>query len=231
MKYLALIIVLALSLVGCATNDYKAYADAQADIATAKANADTARYNALSEIAKTGTESSKIAAVMALALGTSGTAQVSQVQAPQASNALQWASILVPGLTQAYAISRSADVSINSSNNAMLTSSATTAAFVGIAGKIQAPVVTVPQANVTTTTTTTSTDNHASTVTSANPTTTTTLSGTGTLGSGAYSTQANPVTTTTTSNPVTTTTTNPATNVPAGVVCGVSVAGAVNCVP
>lgn len=225
-----LALFLALAMVGCATNDYKAYADAQANMATAKANADTARYNALSEIAKTGTESSKIAAVMALAFGTGGTTQVSQVQAPQASSALQWASILVPGLTQAYAISRSADVSINSSNNAMLTSSATTAAFVGIAGKIQAPVVTVPQANVTTTTT--STDNHASNVTSANPTTTTTLSGTGTLGSGAYSTQANPVTTTSTANPVTTTTTtNPATNIPAGVVCGVSVAGTVNCIP
>lgn len=221
-----LALFLALAMVGCATNDYKAYADAQSSMATAKANADAARYNALSEIAKTGDGSAKIAAVMALALGTGGTTQVSQVQAPQASSALQWASILVPGLTQAYAISRSADVSINSSNNAMLTSSATTAAFVGIAGKIQAPAV--PQANVTTTTTTTSTDSHASNVTSANPTTTTTLSGTGTLGSGAYSTQANPVTTTTTSNPVTTTTTNPATT---GVVCGVSVAGAVNCIP
>ena len=124
----------------------------------------------------------------------------------------------------------------NADNSARIAESTNTT-MLGIAGKIQAPAT--PQANISTVTTTTSTDNHASTVdnhaisttsSTANPTTTT-LSGTGTLGSGAYSTQANPVTTTSTSNPVTTTTTNPATNIPAGVVCGVSVAGTVNCVP
>ena len=236
-------ILLALALTGCASTEYSEYAKAQGEIARAKSDADTARYQALSKVAETGSEGARIAAVMALAFSGSGTntQAVQTVQAPQASSALQWASILVPSLTNIAGMHYASKANIAATESAARVSESTTAAFVGIAGKIQAPVVTNPQANVTTTTTTTSTDNHASTVdnhavstaststsSTSNPTTTTTLSGTGTLGSGAYSTQANPVTTTTTSNPVTTTTTNPATT---GVMCGVSVAGTVNCIP
>jgi len=238
MKFILAIITLALT--GCASTEYAQYTASQTAIATAKAQSDTARYQALAAIAATGTDSARVAAVMALAMG-GGQTQVTQIASPQPNQALQWASILVPAVTQAYAIGKNAEVAIASSNNAMLTSTATTAGFVGIAGKIQAPAaanVVVPQANVTTTTSTTSTDNHASTVSTdnhavatttsttstANPTTTTTtLSGTGTLGSGTYSPQANPVTTTST------TTTNPATQIPAGVVCSVDTTGLVNC--
>jgi hypothetical protein len=232
MKYLA--IILALALTGCASTDYDSYAKAQGEIARAKSDADTARYTALSEIAKTGTESAKIAAVMALALGSGSTTQATQqVQAPQASQALQWAQVLVPSITNIAGLHYASKASTSAAESSARVAESTNAAFLGMAGKIQAPVVAaavMPQANVTTTTTTTTTDNHASSVstdshavatTNANPTTTTTaLSGTGTLGSGAYSTAANPVTTTTTTNPATT-----------GTVCGVSVAGVVNCLP
>ncbi len=194
MKYLAIIPILALS--ACASTDYGQYAKAQSDIAAARAASDAARYKALAEIASKGDPASSVAAVMAIAIGGSQQQGQQQVAAPQRSDALQWASIIIPGLTQAYAIGKSADVAINSSNNAMQTSVATTGAFVNIAGKIQAPVVAapvLPQANVSTVTTTTSTDSH-DTASSADQT----MSGVGVLGSGAYSTQANPITTTTT---------------------------------
>jgi len=193
MRYLALIPIIALT--ACASTDYSQYAKAQSDIATARAASDAARYSALATIASKGDTASSVAAVMAIAIG-GGTQQgQQQVAAPQRSAALQWASIvIIPGLTQAYAIGKSADVAINSSNNAMLASTATTAGFVGIAGKIQAPAaanVIVPQANVSTVMTT-STDSH-DTASSADQT----MSGTGVLGSGTYTAQANPVTTST----------------------------------
>lgn len=232
MKYLAIILTLALT--GCASTDYAEYAKAQGDIARAKSDADTARYAALSEIAKTGSDGARIAAVMALAFGNNSAAQAAPaVQAPQASSALQWAQVLVPSITNIAGLHYANKTSMASAEYSARIAESTNATFAGIAGKIQAPVVAaavIPQANVTTTTNTTTTDNHAvsTTTSTANPTTSTnTLSGTGTLGSGAYSTTANPVTTTTTSNPVTTTT-NPST---ATAVCGVSVAGTVNCIP
>jgi len=119
--------------------------------------------------------------------------QSQALAAPQRSDALMWASVLVPAVTQAYSIAKSADVAINASNNAYMTSASTTAGFVGIASQIQAPVIAapvLPQANVSTVTTTT---------TSADQT----LSGTGVLGSGTYSTEANPITYPTTFMPIT----------------------------
>jgi len=242
MKTLA--IILALALTGCASTDYDAYAKAQGEIARAKSEADTARYSALSKIAEGGTDSARIAAVMALALGGGSQSQpVQAVQAPAPSQALQWAGILVPSLTTLASINANMRIGLANADNSARIAESTNSTFLGVASKIQAPAAAAANITTTTNTTTTSTDNHSSTVdnhavstastattSTSNPTTTTTttLSGTGTLGSGAYSTQANPVNTTTTSNPVTTTTTNPATT---GVVCGVSVAGTVNCLP
>lgn len=156
MKFLTLFF--AALLTGCASTEYAQYTTTQQAIASSRAQADTARYQALAQIAAKGDSTASVAAAMALALG--GQSQAQQVAAPQPNQALQWASVLVPAVTQAYAIGKSADVAIESSRNAMLTSSATTGAFVGIAGKIQAPVVAAPvspQANVTTTTSTTTT--------------------------------------------------------------------------
>jgi len=177
------IIAIAIALAGCSTTDYDKYATTQQSIAASKAQADTARYNALADIAKNGSDTARVAAVMALAMGGQAPQQSQALAAPQRSDALMWASVLVPAVTQAYSIAKSADVAINASNNAYMTSASTTAGFVGIASQIQAPVIAapvLPQANVSTVTTTT---------TSADQT----LSGTGVLGSGTYSTEANPI--------------------------------------
>ena len=157
----SILILAALVLAGCASPDYAQYSKAQTDIATARHSADAARYRALSDIAATGDSSAKVAAVMALALG-ANTAQQPVIQAPQPNQALQWAQILVPGLTQVAGMRYNYLSQQVQSNNATTLGLSTNNAFVGLAGKIQAP---------------------GSTFTS-----TTTLSGTGNLGSGTYST-------------------------------------------
>ena len=167
-------LAIALLFTGCASPDYQHYLSAQAASATAQAQADAARYQALATIAQTdGTAA--VAAAMALAMG--GQRQV-QIAAPQPNAALQWASVLVPALGQAYAVGQNARVSIAASDSSVRNTQAMTGGFVAIASQIQAPVIAapvLPQAHVTTTTTTTTTDNSR------------VLSGTGTLGSGAYS--------------------------------------------
>ena len=152
MKKLALIFA-ALVLAGCASSDYALYAKGQAESDTARHNADAAKYKAMADIAATGTDSAKVAAVMALALGAQGSAgQASRLQAPQASSALQWAQVLVPGLTQMAGIAANMQVATTQSNNAARVAESTNASFVGIASQIQAAP--------TLTTTTTSTDRH-----------------------------------------------------------------------
>lgn len=150
----------ALSLTACASPDYEQYSKAQVNITTAKHQADAAKYKALSDIASSGDSTAKIAAVMALALGSQGNATQSTLQAPQASQALQWASILVPGLTQVAGMRYNFLSQQTQSNNATALGISTNSTFAGIAGNIQAP----------------------------GSITTNTLSGVGTLGSGAYST-------------------------------------------
>lgn len=62
-------LTLAAALVGCSsTEEYKLYSNGQAQIETAKYNADAAKYAAMADIARSGTESAKVAAVMARAI-------------------------------------------------------------------------------------------------------------------------------------------------------------------
>ena len=190
-----IIVIAACALSACAAPGYEQYLAAQQGIATARSNADIARYDALANIASKGDSAASVAAAMALAMG--GNTPQPVIAAPQ-NELLQWAGVLVPALTQAYAIGQSANVAINASNNAARAAEATTAGFVGMAGKIQAPVIAptvLPQANVSTITT---------------------LSGTGTLGSGSYSTDYhgiagsyNPASTVSTTTPAVATTVGP----------------------
>jgi hypothetical protein len=139
------IAVTALALTGCAnTSQYQAYAEAH----KAQAAAQSARYQALADIAKMGDTTAKVAAVITLNQG-AGQAQ-SQIAAPKstAEHLIQWTSILLPSLTNIYGINKQAQVGIAQSNNATALGISTNAAFVGLAGKIQAPA-----ANVTTTST------------------------------------------------------------------------------
>ena len=170
MKIVALAILVVMSLVGCASPEYERYAKAQTDIAVARHTAEAEKYKAMSEIAKSGDSAAKVAAVMAMAIGSGGSNQT-VVQAPQASQALQWASILVPGLTQVAGMRYNYMGQKAASDNATALGISTNSTFAAIAGKIQAPGA------ITTTNTNTATNTE------------TILSGTGTLGSGAYSTK------------------------------------------
>lgn len=187
-----MILAVAATLTGCATGEYAQYSKAQVEIATAKHNADTAKYNAFAAIAQQGDATAKVAAVMAMALGSNSTGAQNAIQAPQPNQALQWASILVPGLTQVAGMRYNYLSQQTSSNNATALGMSTNAAFVGLAGKIQAP-------GAVTTNTLSGTGTLGSgayNTIDRNDMTTTTLSGTGNLGSGSYSlTDRNDVTT------------------------------------
>jgi hypothetical protein len=151
-------ILCALSLTGCATAEYQAYADAH----KAQAAAQTARYQALAEIAKQGDTTAKVAAVMSLQMG--GGQQATQINAPKswADYAMQWTGLLLPTVGQIYTINKQTTLGMRQSDNATAVAVSTNSAFVGIAGKIQAPA-----ANVTT------------------------IGGNGVIGAGSYSIGAN----------------------------------------
>ena len=151
-------ILCALSLTGCATKEYQAYADAH----KAQAAAQTARYQALADIARQGDTTAKVAAVMSLQMGSAQ--QNAQINAPKswADYAMQWTGLLLPTLGQVYSVNKQTSLGMRQSDNATALGVSTNAAFVGIAGKIQAPA-----ANVTT------------------------IGGNGVIGAGSYSIGAN----------------------------------------
>jgi hypothetical protein len=157
MKLLALA-VCSVALTGCATAEYQAYADAH----KAQAAAQTARYQALADIAKQGDTTAKVAAVMSLQMGSAQ--QSTQINAPKnwADYALQWTGLLLPTFGQIYTVNKQTSLGLRQSDNATAVAVSTNNAFVGIAGKIQAPAPNV-----------------------------TTIGGNGVIGSGAYSIGAN----------------------------------------
>ena len=158
MKILTLLCAVVLT--GCSTAEYDRYAKAQTDIAVARHQAEAEKYKAMSEIAKAGDSAAKVAAVMAMAMGSNNSTTATAIQPPQTSEALQWASILVPGLTQVVGMRYNYMSQKVSSDNAAVLGVSTNNTFANMAGKIQAP----------------------------GSISTTTLSGTGNLGSGTYTT-------------------------------------------
>lgn len=156
-RAIAAVAVACAALSGCATNDYATYAAAQSAVDIARHQADAAKYKAMADIAAAGDPSARVAAVMALALGHSASAAPAQAMAaPQASTALQWAQVLVPGLAQIAGISANMRVGLAQSDNAARVAISTNDAFTGIASKIQAPAASI----TTTTTDSHNTDNH-----------------------------------------------------------------------
>ena len=127
-----------LALSGCATDDYKRYSETQAAIASARSNAEVARYQALAEIARSGDSTAKVAAVMSLQMGASQNVPQQQIAAPRSAGdiALQWASVLVPSVTQLYGINANRQIAITQSNNqaAVATSTNNTFASMNAAG-------------------------------------------------------------------------------------------------
>jgi hypothetical protein len=127
-------LAVAASTVGCATNnDYKLYAETQQKIAHAHAMAETARYAALAEIAKTADPGARVAAVMSINFGAQGSnsPRVNQIAAPKTfgDTALQWTSVLLPSVTSLYGINANRQVAITQSNNQAAVAQSTNATF------------------------------------------------------------------------------------------------------
>ena len=109
-----------LALTGCASNNYQQYAQTQQQIAVARAESEIARYKALEAIANSGDTTARVAAVMVLQQGTAqnNSPRIEQ-PASAGDTALRWASLLVPSLTQLYAIGKQTEVAITHSNNSV----------------------------------------------------------------------------------------------------------------
>lgn len=141
-----LITATALVLTGCSTaGDYYKSVDASnahnVQLAKAHAEAEAIRYQALMRIAESGDATAKVAATMALALGANTRQAQAAVAQPQRSEALEWASILVPGVTQGLSIYYNSKQAISANNNATRLGLDTNATFGQFAGEINAPVV------------------------------------------------------------------------------------------
>lgn len=137
MKTLIALTCMAL-LAGCASgpSNYQLYAETQAKIAQANAVAETARFNALAEIAKNGDSAAKVAAVLSIQMGSgSQPRQQQQVAAPEtlADTALKWTSVLLPSFTQFYTVQRNTAVAMRQSDNQAAVAISTNQAFTGIA--------------------------------------------------------------------------------------------------
>jgi hypothetical protein len=135
------ILAASVALVGCGTTEqYKMYADTQKSIAQANAMAETARYAALAEIAKTGDSGARVAAVMSINFGSQGgnSPRVQQVAPPKTfgETALQWTSVLLPSLTNIYGITANRQVAITQSNNAAAVAKSTNDTFATMNGNM-----------------------------------------------------------------------------------------------
>ena len=130
---------------GCATtSDYNLYAQTQQIVAQERAKTEIARANALKEIASFGDSASKVAAVMSLQFSAQAQpAPSQQITAPTSfgDTMLKWAGVLVPGLTQVYAIGKSTEVAITHSNNSVESQKSTNGMVVDLVqGRVE-PIV------------------------------------------------------------------------------------------
>jgi len=137
MKRLLIISVFVLS--GCATTDYKMYAESQVKIQQAKSQAESERYKALGAIASSGDATAKVAAVMTLNQLNSQASQGISAPSDIGDTIFKWATLVVPITTQLYGIRANSHLGMRQSDNAASTARSTNEAFVSIAGKIQAP--------------------------------------------------------------------------------------------
>lgn len=114
----------------------------QVEAARARAEADAIKYQALMRIAESGDVTAKVAATMALAMGETANRPTQVVVPAQPQNeALQWASILVPGITQLGMGYYNMKQNINSSNNSRILGISTNQTFGQFASEINSPVI------------------------------------------------------------------------------------------
>jgi hypothetical protein len=196
MKIIAIAVLLLLT--GCATSkEYASYLAAHQAAHEAKASAEKARFAAIAEIAKNANDpSARTAAVMALAMGKSES-QVTPPAPPQ-DKVLQWASILMPTLTNIATAGFSYRAGVVASNNSRDVTVAGYNTFGTMASSGFAAINNTASAGFAANNgIATAGFNAASTIAShiQAPQPNITLSGNGVIGSGSY---VGPVTTTTT---------------------------------
>lgn len=252
---IATTLALALALAGCASQgDYKQYLDAKTRMdaashaatsaeSVAKYNAEAEKYKAMAAIAASGSETAKVAAVVAMIGMNSNNQSLNTLQLPQnvvqpppQNEALQWASILVPSVTNVIGMGYNYKAAVTQSNNARDVAISTNSTFSSMGTNIQntstssaASIASVAASNGSALTTV------AGMIQAPQANVTTTISGDGVVGSGTLT--KSPVSTTTTSTTsttdnhaaTTTTTTNPTTVTPAGKVCAIDAAGVLTC--
>lgn len=128
MKKLLTVIALSLVISGCANTEYLAYSRAQTEIEVSKNLALSAKYKAMETIAQSGDSTAKVAAVMALSMGNQGgSSQGTSIAAPAPNQALQWASVLVPGVTQVLGMRYNYLSTVTQSNNSAAVAQSTNA--------------------------------------------------------------------------------------------------------
>lgn len=185
-----LMFVFALFVSGCSSHgDYYKSIDAanakQVEMVQAQAQAETARYVALSKIAESGDSLAKVAATMAIAMGGSQSGMRQPVSiAPQQerpSEALQWVQALSNPISTLGMGYFGMKTNMNASNNSAALGISTNQTFgqmgaqIGTAGIAGYPFVQAPGSTITNTSSgssvagggtvsTSVTDNHASTV-------------------------------------------------------------------
>lgn len=140
---------LILCLTACASTNYTEYAIAQVKISEANALAQKYRYDALAALAKEGSDIAKVATVMSLSQQ-STQVQRSVLEKPKTwqDSALQWASVLVPGLTQAYSISANKQIALGAQQASVTTSGQQMSSFVELGKLINDPTVVTQPAPV-----------------------------------------------------------------------------------
>ena len=147
LKKLTVVCIAAFVLTGCSTaGDYYKSVDTSnarnVEMVKAQAAADVARYQALAQIAQSGDSAAKVAATMAIAMsGNVGQQRQAAVAQPMQSEALQWASVLVPGVTQGLSIYYNTKAQMNASDNATALGMNTNSTFATFASEINDPTV------------------------------------------------------------------------------------------
>jgi len=120
-----------LVLTGCATTDTATFYAAQRD-------AETAKYTAITTLAKDADPTTRALLAVMLGGGMAG-GQGGIKQAAPDTTALQWASVLIPGAVQAYGLVEQGRTARMQSSNSMTLGVSTNDTMRGIAGLIQAP--------------------------------------------------------------------------------------------
>ena len=117
-------LIVSVALAGCATPPpgYTDYAAAIKSMAAQQAAASIAASEAIAEIAKTGSDAARVAAVMMLGLQAQQTK--TPVMEPPRDQALQWASVIMPSLTNIGLAYFGAKVAMNASDNNASTTNA-----------------------------------------------------------------------------------------------------------